>query len=111
MSEEILKKLDEANDKLDLLLQWRAGLEERCKAHLEKTEEVRTVLFENPHGLVCRVDKLTQCKKSITEWREFWIYILKVVLAAAIISLAGWLFFVYSEHNVNKQTNVANDNN
>lgn len=109
MEKEILENVKEANKKLDTLLQWRAGLEERCKAHLEKTQEVRTVLFANPGGVVERVNRLSQCKKSMTHSTEFWFYILKVVIAAAIISLTTWLLSIYREQgNENERTSIVN---
>lgn len=100
MSEEMIKKLDDANVKLDLLLQWRAGLEERCKSHLEKTEELRTVLFDNPGGLVQRVDTLNNCKRDVSKRRDYWLGIMKTVVAACIISLIIWLLSIYREHSI-----------
>jgi len=99
MTTEIIKKLDEANGKLDQMLQWRAGLEERCKAHNQRTEEIRKILFDNPNGLIARVNRLNNYKRSLSRWRDFWMYILKTVIVAFIIALAAWLFTVYRDSN------------
>ena len=99
MDSEILDRVIEANEKLDVLLQWRAGLEERCKAHLEKTEEVRTVLFKNPGGLVQNVNTLLQCKNNLKSagdrWSGFWIGLLRTLATAAIIAVTAWLLSLY----------------
>ena len=99
MTTEIIKKLDSANEKLDTILQWRAGLEERCKAHNLKTDEMRKVLFDNPDGLVARVNRLNNCKESLSRWRDFWMYVLKAVIIAFIIGFATWLFTIYRDSN------------
>lgn len=95
MTIEIVKKLDEANKKLDTLLQWRAGLEERCIAHRKETDEVRGTLYNKPNGVVACVNRLTMSQKSASRWNDFWVYILKVVIAACVIWLVAWLLSIY----------------
>jgi len=100
MATNIEEKLDAANDKLDSMLQWKAGFEERCFAHKTQTDEVRVVLFgkNNENGLVGCVGKLNQCMESLARWRDFWIFVLRIVVATFIISLVAWLLFIYREH-------------
>lgn len=109
MPTKIEEKLDTANDKLDLILQWKAGFEERCIAHRAQTNEVRVVLFgkDNKDGLVRCVNGLNQCKESLSRWRNFWMYVLRIVVATFIISLAGWLLFIYREHSNSKKVDGA----
>ena len=97
MATEIEKKLDQMNNKLDLMLQWKAGFEERCIAYNQKTEELRCTVYgeKGCNGLVKQVDRLVQCKGLISRWRNFWMGVLKVVVATFIISLTGWLLFIY----------------
>lgn len=94
---EVKAGLKSNSDKLDELLIWRAGLDVRCDAHREQTAEVRTVLFEdNPNpGLVKQVNSLLNCKKSASRWRDFWMYVLKVAVAAGVITFASWVLSVY----------------
>lgn len=81
--------------KLDELLLWKAALDERCKAHREQTDDVRETLYGNPNGVVKKVNTLWNCKKYASKWKDFWMYILKVVVAIGIISVVGWLLSVY----------------
>lgn len=89
------------NDNLVELGKWRAALDERCKAHREQTDDMRTVLFEdNPNpGLVKQVNSLSNCKKSIQETQKLWkttlIYILSRLTIVGVIALIGWLLSVY----------------
>ena len=89
--------LKTVNEKLDEMLQWKAGFEERCVAHKSQTEEVRNTLFGDRgcNGMVKQVDRLVQCKGELSRWRDFRIGLFKIVVAAAIISLVSWLLFIY----------------
>lgn len=97
--EGIHNTLTSVDTKLDDLLQWKAAMDERCESHREQTKEVREILFGNPgsdkSGLKTNVERLMNYKKNISRWRDFWMYILKVVLATAILSVAGWLLLIY----------------
>lgn len=108
MPTKIEEKLDAANDKLDLILQWKAGFEERCVAHRAQTNEIRVVLFgkDNKGGLIRRVDGLNYCKESISRWRDFWMYVLRIVVATCILSLAAWLLFIYREYSNQRMNSI-----
>lgn len=84
------------NGKLDELLVWKATIDERCKAHREKTDEVREVLFDNPSGIKLKVERLWNCKQNLSDsrifWRNFFAWILKALIVSGILSLAGWYF-------------------
>ena len=95
MTTEIEKKLNQIDDKLDLMLQWKAGFEERCIAHNEKTQEVRTIMFDGPDNLLKRVDRLNHIKETNVKSQDFWRSVTKVCIATLIISLATWLFSLY----------------
>lgn len=81
--------------KLDELLIWKATLDERCKAHRKETNDVRETLYGNPNGVVKKVNTLWNCKKYASKWKDFWMYVLKVVVATGVIALIGWLLLVY----------------
>ena len=89
------KLLLSMNDKLDELLQWRAALDARCEAHRDQTTEMREVLYGNPNGVVKAVNSLLNCKRYASKWKDFWMYVLKIVVATGIITLIGWLLMVY----------------
>ena len=99
MSEEILRKLDKVSEKLDVMLQWKSGFEQRCVSHNEKTQEVRTVLFDGPDCLLKRVDRLNHIKETESRQKDFWMSVAKVCVATFIISLAVWLFSLYRDSN------------
>ncbi len=99
MSIEVIKKLDEANKKLDTLLLWREKVEERCKSHIEQTKEVRAVLFNNP-GLKAQVQTLMNNSHNTSRWRDFYLGTFKIVIAALIVSLVIWLLTIYRPPNM-----------
>jgi len=101
MSIEILKKLDEANDKLDRLLLWREKVEERCKSHTEQTKEIRTTLFGNAKpGLKSQVQTLIDNDRSMSRWKEFYLSTFKIVVATLAVSLVIWLLSIYRVSNL-----------
>lgn len=77
------------------LLQWKAALDERCEAHRQQTNDVRKTLYGNPNGVIKKVNTLWDCKKYASKWKDFWMYVLKVVVAAGVIAVVGWLLLVY----------------
>jgi len=90
-------KLDAMDKKLDTMLLWRASFEQRYVFHEDKIEELRGTIYgeKGTNGMVKQVDRLVQSKGQFNKWQDFWLCILKVVIATSIISLAGWLFFMY----------------
>lgn len=89
--DEVYAIVKETAGKVNELVEWKAGLSERCEAHREKTEELRDVVFGNPGGLRSKVEKLWNCKNGITRWRDFWMYVLKIIVAAGALGLIAWL--------------------
>jgi len=94
MSVEILKKLDDANEKLDRLLLWREKIEERCKAHTAQTREIRTVLFENP-DLKSQVQTLMNQNRAKSRWKDFYLNTFKIIIATLVVSFIMWLLTIY----------------
>lgn len=99
--QQVLEGLSEIKDqnksiktKLDELLQWRVKVDERYKGHREKTEELRTIMFEKD-GLKDMVLRMWNCRGAVNNrvaiWRDMGMYILKVVVAACILA-AIWFF-------------------
>jgi len=89
-NEEIYKKLEQIDSKVDDLLQWRAALDERCKAHQGQTSEVRRTVYGNPggaDGLQFDIKSLLNCKKRISRWRDFWLFFLRALAIGGIIGL------------------------
>jgi len=86
------------NEKLDSLLQWKAGHNEQHKIINRDLNEIRETLFDNPGGLKSRVERLWNCKNTITTWREFFLQILRTVITWAVIALVIWQLFIYKQH-------------
>jgi len=97
MSDPILDKLDEMNGKLDELLIWKEVHKQEHKGISRDIEDVRSVLFDNP-GLKSQVQTLMNCKSNTLRSRDFWMGVLKVVITAGIISIVGWLLFIYKQN-------------
>ena len=96
MTVEIIKKLDKANEKLDTLLQWREGLEARCEAHRNQTDEVRTTtLFGNP-GLKSQVQTLMHGR---SRWRDFYLNTLTIVITTLVVSFVVWMLAIWRTVN------------
>lgn len=96
MNDEILEKLNEMDIKLDELLTWKAVHREEHKIIHRDVTEVRAVLFENP-GLKAQVQTLVNCKRHISKWKDFWMAVLRTVLAAAIMAVIIWLMLIYKK--------------
>ena len=94
MGDPIIEKLDEMDSKLDEILTWKAVHKEEHKIVHRDVTEMRGVLFENP-GLKAQVQALVNCKRYTSKWKEFWMGVLRTVLAAAIIGVLMWLMLVY----------------
>jgi len=97
MSDAILEKLEEMDGKLDELITWKAVHKEEHKSVHRDISEVRGVLFENP-GLKTQVQTLMNCNRNISKWKEFWMGVLRTVLAAAIVAILMWLILIYKTH-------------
>lgn len=97
---QIYSKLETIDSKVDELLQWKAGHDKGHETIDRDITEVRDVLFENP-GLKSRVERLWNCKNSISRWGDFWTYILKVIIAVSVLGVIGWLLGLYRSINVN----------
>ena len=98
---EVLDKLNEMDPKLDELLMWKAAHEEGHKTIDRDITEIRDTLFENP-GLKSQMQTLMNCKQGISRWRDFWMGVLKVVIAAIIIMTFTWLMVLYQKGGINK---------
>jgi len=94
MNDEILEKLNEMDTKLDELLTWKAVHREEHKGIHRDVTEVRAALFDNP-GLKSQMQTLMNCKRHISKWRDFWMWILRTVLAAAIVAVLVWMMLIY----------------
>jgi len=98
MSDAILDKLNEMDVKLDELLTWKAVHKTEHKVIHRDVTEVRSELFGNP-GLKSQVQTLMNCKRHVSKWRDFWLAVLKIVVAAAIVAVLMWLMWIYKENS------------
>ena len=96
MSDPILEKLNEMDVKLDELLTWKAVHKEEHKVIHRDVSEVRETLFANP-GIKSQVQTLMNSKRHISKWKEFWMDVLRTVLAAAIVAVLMWLMLTYKK--------------
>lgn len=86
--------LKEMNGKLDELLLWKAGHDKGHETIDRDIKEVREVLFDNP-GLKSKVERLWNCKKDSFRWRDFWMSVLRTVVATIILGVIVWLLLLY----------------
>lgn len=103
---EVLDKLNTMDTKLDELLLWKAAHEESHKTIDRDITEVRDTLFENP-GLKSQVQTLMNCKQGISRWTNFWMGVLKVVIAAIIVMVLTWFMVLYQKGGIDKETRAA----
>lgn len=94
MNEAILEKLNGMDIKLDELLTFKAVHEAEHKVIDRDVTEIRETLFDNP-GLKAQVQTLMNSKRHISKWRDFWMSVLKTVIAAAIVAALMWLMLIY----------------
>ena len=97
----IEKQNEVMNGKIDKLLQWKAGQEEKCSAHREKTEELRMEVYGD-EGLKTKVVKLWNCKGAMSDkvamWQDFGMYILKAVVVACLLAVIAFFMKVYKSN-------------
>lgn len=96
MGDPILEKLNGMDIKLDELLTWKAVHKEEHKGIHRDVTEIRETLFENP-GLKAQVQTLMNSKKHISKGREFWMGVMKTVIAAAVIAFLMWTMMIYKK--------------
>jgi len=96
MSEEILKKLDGMDVKLDELLTWKAVHKAEHKGINRDVSEIRETLFDNP-GIKAQVQTLMNGRRNISKWKEFWMGVLRIVVAAAIVAVLMWFMLIYKK--------------
>jgi len=99
MTEAILDKLNDMDSKLDELLLWKAVHKTEHKIINRDVTEIRETLFDNP-GLKSQVQTLMNSKRHISKWRDFWMGVLRTVIAAAIVAVLMWLMLIYKKGNV-----------
>jgi len=96
MTEAILDKLNKMDSKLDELLTWKAVHKTEHKVINRDVTEIRETLFDNP-GLKSQVQTLMNSKRHISKWRDFWMGVLRAVIAAAIVAVVMWLMLIYKK--------------
>jgi len=96
MSEAVIEKLEVMDDKLDELLTFKAVHKEEHKVIHRDVTEIRETLFENP-GLKSQVQTLMNGRRDISKGKEFWMGVLKTVVAAIIIAVIIWLMLIYKK--------------
>jgi hypothetical protein len=96
--QQVLDKLEAIDGKIDDMLQWRAGLEERCQGHREKTDELRKEMFDAA-GLKVKVQRLWNCKGALRDkvamWQDFGMYVLKAIVVAGLLAVIAFGFKLY----------------
>ena len=97
----IEKQNNSMNNKIDELLQWKSGVEERCKAHRERTDELRAELFSE-EGIKSKVQRLWNCKGALRDkvalWQDFGMYVLKAIVVAGLLAAIAFFLKVYKSN-------------
>lgn len=88
-------KLDRLDGRLDTLVIWQAGHTEKHETIDRDMDDYKDTLYGNPGGLKSKVDRLWNYKTDVTRWKDFWMYVFRVVIAGGVIGLIVWLFEVF----------------
>jgi len=99
MGDPIIDKLNGMDGKLDELLTWKEVHKEEHKGIHRDVTEIRETLFENP-GLKAQVQTLMNGRRYISRWKEFWMGVMKTVIAAALIAILMWLMLIYKKGGI-----------
>lgn len=97
---DIKSSLDELHKKTDKILTWKEVHETQHETISRDLTGVRDTLYGNPtaeSGLVNRVARLWNCKKNISQWKAFWMYILRGVITASVFGMIVWFLTMYKE--------------
>jgi len=93
--DEVLDVVKETRKNTEELLIWKGEVDERCRGHQQKTEELRDTIYgsSNPgsSGLKSSVEKLLNCKKAISKREEFWLFIIRYVIGALTVVFILWV--------------------
>jgi len=92
--EKVYQKLDLIDGKVDELLIWKATHVQAHEALERDVADHRSVLFENP-GVIEKLNTLWNCKSSLSEYRRFWLDILKYVIITIVVATITWLLMIY----------------
>lgn len=95
----LLTGVEEANKKLDELMNWKAKFEERMNNRDKQIDDMRQTLYANSTGLVSTVQRLCNCKNDISheisQWKVFFLGILQKLIVWGIIGLIVYLLYLY----------------
>ena len=92
--DQIYAKLEDIDGKVDELLIWKAAHITQHKTISRDIDDVRETLYENP-GLKARVQTLWNGRKHTATWQDFWLFILRYLIAAAIVGITIWFLSIY----------------
>ena len=96
--DQIYKTVQETSKKVNELVEWKAGMDEHILNQDRMINGVRKTVYGNPNnGLVGKVQRLLNGKENSTSWEIFWLYILRIVIAAGIIGVIGFLLMLYAK--------------
>lgn len=100
---QILQSLKEIDGKVDKLLLWKAGHDKEHETIARDINDFRGDLYGNPDpetGIKYQVQRLINCKNKITEWKQFWMAVLRALLVIFFASFCAWLLMLYRSHNL-----------
>ena len=102
-----MANIDQVYEKLELIevtvseiRRWQAGLDERCLAHRQQTDELRKDVYGsngNNSGMKSKITLLWMGEKTVVKWKTFWFSVLRGVLVTCIIGFILWLLLQYKE--------------
>ena len=92
---QIYEAVQETNTKVNELVEWKAGMDEHILNQDRMLDGVRKTVYGNVQRL------LNGKENSIKSSRNFWLYILRTIIAAvivaAIIGVMGFLLVLYAK--------------
>lgn len=105
MADAVLDKLKEMSDKQDCMVRklddmrlWQGVHDERHERVERDLTDARKTLYQNPGGIVSKVDRLCNGKKALKSWREFAMAVGIRLFSWAAIGIIVWLLFMYKKH-------------
>ena len=103
---QVLDTLTILNEKIDAVLQWKAGQEPRCRYHKEQITAIKAKIYGNGNkGIERRLDSVEDVARTI---RKLWI----AMFIAGMVALMSFISQLYQKadntHGNNEEIHVTN---
>jgi len=93
--DQIFAKLETVDGKVDELLIWRAVHGKEHEVIKRDLIDVRKTLYDDNPGLKFKVERLWNGTTITQGWKEFWLYVVKIIIATGAIVVIGRLLMLF----------------